>query len=386
MKAIIVGGGIGGITAAIALRQVGWETTVFEQATEIREVGAGITLWSNAIKALNQVGAGDAVISAGSIPLSHGEVRSWRGKLICETLVEEIKRRTGAPTIVIHRGNLLRALHQTLGDQVRSSCRCVNVQEDAEGVSAEFTDGTTERGDILIGADGIHSVVREQLHGAQPPRYAGYIAWRGITEFSNPRLPDGSWCLWTGRGSQVGYLPIGNKRVYWFATKNVAERDSCCDDRKQEAREYLSGWDSLVEDVVEATDPAVILRSDIIDRKPVTTWGRGRITLLGDAAHATTPNMGQGACQAIEDTVVLAGCLASSNNVETGLRDYESQRIPRTSAVINESWKIGRLLQLRNPVLCWARNLVMKLTSGGNLDRMLTYAGHDCPALPTTTS
>ncbi len=175
MKAIIVGGGIGGITAGIALKYIGWDVTVFEQADKLREVGAGITIWSNAIKALNKIEAGDAVLAAGSISLERGEVRTRRNSLLATVPADEIKRRTGTPTIAIHRANLIDALHQCLGSDLQTGSRCTSIRQTRHEVTAVLAGGHEESGDVLIAADGIRSVVREQLHGQQDPRYAGYI-------------------------------------------------------------------------------------------------------------------------------------------------------------------------------------------------------------------
>ncbi len=178
-------------------------------------------------------------------------------------------------------------------------------------------------------------------------------------------------------------MPIGNGRVYWFATKNMPQRGSQAAgvDAKQQALQHLTRWPKLVQDVVDATESSSVLNDDINDRPPMTTWGKDRITLLGDAAHATTPHMGQGACQAIEDAVVLARCLARDSNVTKAIQAYESQRIPRTTNVINTSRKIGRMLQLENPILCWFRDIGMKLMSGVSLARILVYAGYEVPDL-----
>jgi len=165
-----------------------------------------------------------------------------------------------------------------------------------------------------------------------------------------------------GCGKRFGIVPIGPKRVYWFATKNAQEGESEVGGRrKQELLQLFGDWHQPIESLIDATEPDTILRHDLYDRVPLKDpWGRGRITLLGDAAHPTTPNLGQGACQAVEDAVVLAGKLQGAEDVVAALRQYELQRSPRTAYITNLSWRLGRMSQWENPVACWLRNTFMR--------------------------
>ena len=358
-RAVIVGGGIGGLAAAIALRRAGWTPTVFERAQELREVGAGITLWTNAVKVLRRIGVGEQV-EALATPLRKSEVRRWDGKLLTELDLGPLSDRLGAPTVGIHRADLQRVLADAVGPDLTLGAACVGFRQDATGVWARFSDGREERGDVLIGADGLRSVVRSQLLGPEKPRYAGYTAWRGVAAVDRPEVPSGVTLLALGRGSQVGYLPIGGGRMYWFATVNVPEGRSDIPGRtKGGLLDWFADWYPPVPAVIEATDEAAIFRNDILDRPPVRTWGAGRVTLLGDAAHPTTPNLGQGGCMAIEDALVLARCLAGATDPPAALRAYEAQRYKRTATVTRTSWRLGKLFALEGRLWCRLRDAAL---------------------------
>jgi 2-polyprenyl-6-methoxyphenol hydroxylase-like FAD-dependent oxidoreductase len=368
-RALIIGGGIGGLAAAVALRRVGIESAVFERAPEIREVGAGLSLWSNAVKALRRLRVEEAVTRAGSV-IETALTVDRRGRVLSEVSMADLGRRCGADSVCAHRADLQRVLLEAAGPgRVRTGAECVAVEErpaapgSAGGVAVRFADGSTEEGDLLIGADGIRSVVRRSLFGPTEPRYAGYATWRGIARGPgvSDLLPAGRILFATGRGSQVGVFHCGPGRIYWFATKNgPAGAAESPRGRKAEVMEALSGWCEPVPAVVAATDEADIIRGDIIDRPPTDAWGRGRITLLGDAVHATTPNLGQGACQALEDAVVLADRVAQCDNPLAALRQYEEARRERTALVINQSRRLGSMLQWSNPVLVVLRNFLMR--------------------------
>lgn len=360
MKAIVVGGGIGGLSAAIALRQVGVEAVVFERAGEIREIGAGISLWSNATRALEKLGLVGAVRAAG-VSLTNGETRTWRGGVISRVSADELQQRFGL-ILGIHRADLQGSLLAALpGGTVRLGARCSGFEQHAGGVIAHFDDGREERGDLLVGADGIFSTVRARLFGEERPRYAGLTAWRAVTRFEHELLPPGvALDLW-GRGAEFGLLSLGRGRVYWFGTKNAPEGESDASiGRKRELLERFRDWQEPVKAAIEATEETAILRNDIYDREPLKEWGAGRVMLLGDAAHPMTPHLGQGACQAIEDAVVLADSLSKEKDVAPALSLYESLRIPRTSRVVRQSRRIGKIIQLESPFLCRIRDETIK--------------------------
>lgn len=364
-RAVVIGAGIGGLTAAIALKQTGWDVAVYERAPEVREVGAGLTVWTNAVKVLRKLGVGDAVESV-SAPIARSELRSWRGKILISNDFGKLGRKLGAPSIGIHRADLQAKLADALGrEHIHLGMTCVSYTQDEKGANALFAEGDEVRGQILVGACGIKSLVRQQLLGPEPPRYAGYTAWRGVALIDRPEVPLGVTVVATGRGSQVGMLPIGGGRTYWFASANVPAGEAAgSGGHKADLLDRFKDWWPAFPAAVEATPAEAILRNDIVDRPPVRKWTDGRVTLLGDAAHPTTPNLGQGACQAIESGYVLARCLREAETAEAGLVVYERSRFDRTAAITNQSWQFGKLFAYENPVKCWLRDRLFGLLGG----------------------
>ena len=384
MKALIIGGGIGGVSAAIALRRVGIEAVVFEQAEAVREVGSGLTVWTNAVKALRKLGAEDAVLATGSI-LERFEVRSWRGEVLGETPFGELGRKLGAPNVIIHRAELLRGLTKLMDERsVHCHARCVGFEQNSRSVTACFADGRKAEGDLLIGADGLHSVIRTKLFGESKPRYAGYTCWRGLAQFVHEEFPTGySFETW-GPGRRFSIHHCGLGRVFWYATKNLPEGMPAAKAGHQaEVLEWFREWHAPIPEVIKATESSAILRNDIVDRKPVKRWGQDRVTLLGDAAHPTTPNLGQGACQAMEDAVVLASCLRAASDVPAALRSYEAMRMARTANITNQSWLIGKICQWENPLACWLRNKLSQtaLARRSGLQMIEKVFSHEVPEL-----
>ncbi|MCW5849835.1 MAG: FAD-dependent monooxygenase [Anaerolineae bacterium] len=365
--AIIIGGGIGGLTTAIALRRKGIEAAVYERAPEIREVGAGLTLWANAVKALGKLGLAEAVKAAGA-PGMGGSIRTWQGDVLSSLTSEELERRYGAANLGIHRADLQRILLDRLGEEVvHLGATCSGFSQDEDGVTVRFEDGREARADVLIGADGIHSTVRAQLFGKEKPRYSGYTAWRGVVELPDAgQRANAAFETW-GCGQRFGHVTIGQGRVYWFAVRNTRPGETDAPQGRQaEVGRLFADWHAPIPALIAATAEAAILRNDIYDREPLKRWSEGRVTLLGDAAHAMTPNLGQGACQAIEDAVVLANRLAERDDAAQALLAYEMARIQRANLIVTQSWRIGRVAQWGNPLACAVRNTLFK-TLGGAL-------------------
>jgi 2-polyprenyl-6-methoxyphenol hydroxylase-like FAD-dependent oxidoreductase len=260
-------------------------------------------------------------------------------------------------------------LRDALGpDALHLGAACTGFTQDDSGVTAQFADGRTARGDLLIGADGLHSVVRAQLHGGQPPTYVGYTAWRAVIPFDHARLTPGES---SGYGPRFGQVPISGGRVYWFATQNTPAGQRSPDGEQAALRRIFANWHAPIPDLIRATPEALILRNDIYDRPPLRAWGQGRVTLLGDAAHPMTPNLGQGGCQALEDAVVLAACLCAAPAVPAALRAYEARRIPRTSAIVRQSRQAGQIGQWANPLAVRVREWLFRVAGPRFQPRML---------------
>lgn len=365
----VAGAGPGGLTAALALRQVGYEVGVLERNTELRPVGAGLTLQVNAVRMLGAVGVAEAVVAAGQ-PLGRGRIRRADGRVLSDLDFAEVGAGLGAPGIGIHRAALSDTLFAHLPPgTVRFDARIEQVDARADGVTVRTADGRTFDGDLLVGADGLHSRVRAAVFGDRPTRYAGYTCWRGIAPVPSPDGPGGSAEIW-GPGLRFGLVGTGPSETYWFATANAPAGGGRNDDHHAEVTRRFASFAEPVPGLVAATPPASVIRNDIVDLEPTTGWVSGRVVLIGDAAHATTPNMGQGACMAIEDAVALGAAL--SRGIEPGaLAAWEAERTPRAHRVVRRSWTIGRVGQLESAPLTWLRDTMVRLTPASTVARGL---------------
>lgn len=369
-RVIVVGGGIGGLAAAIALRRAGLAVEVYERAPRIEEVGAGLTVQPNAVLALRALGLDTAVVEAGRT-VAGARVLRADGRVLSDVDTAAAYRETGAPAAGIHRGTLQRLLLQALGDDPpRCGRTAVSFEEDAGSVTVHFAEGGSATGVLLVGADGLRSAVRAQVLADGDPVYAGYTAWRGVAPETAATRVAGSSESW-GRGRRFGILPIDGARVYWYATLNTPAGGR--DASREALRALFAGWHAPVEALIEATPETAILRNDIFDRPPSPRWGQGRVTLLGDAAHPMAPNLGQGACQAIEDAVVLGHCLRGAAD-PAALRRYEDVRRPRANAVVTAARRIGALGQWENGAARAVRDALFRATPAAITRRQLVAA------------
>jgi 2-polyprenyl-6-methoxyphenol hydroxylase-like FAD-dependent oxidoreductase len=362
MKVLIVGAGIGGLSAAIALRRAGIEVEIFERAPQLLDGGAGISLWPNALKALDKLGVGTA-IRAASVASYIGGIHTWRGALLAPADADEVAREFGAPIVILHRAELLATLYEAAGPgTVHLGVVAAGFRQDADGVSLELSAGGAARGEVLIGADGIASLVRGRLFPGVRPRFAGQKAWRGVVRFVAAR-DAGFWGETWGAGARFGLLPLVGDRVYWYATRNASEHEpDRMQARKAELLRLFGSWHTPIPELIAATDDTAILRNDLYDLPPMRSWTRGRIALLGDAAHAMTPNLGQGGCQAIEDAIVLARVLSQTTDAAAALRSYEAKRIARANMIIALSRRLGVIGNWTHPLACRLRDTLTWLT------------------------
>jgi 2-polyprenyl-6-methoxyphenol hydroxylase-like FAD-dependent oxidoreductase len=381
MKAIVIGAGIGGLSAAIALRKAGVETVVFERARELKEIGAGLSLMSNATKALNGLGLTDALRGIG-IAIEVAEIRTWRGEVLSRIPTWQLSEKVGAQSAAVHRADLQGALLRELGDEaVRLDAACIGFEQEGGGVRVFFADGAEERADLLVGADGLRSTIRQGLLGDAAPRYAGYTTWRAVVAPEDELVPAGEALEVWGTGVRFICAQVGRGRVYWALSKNAPEGEHHVPSgaAKDALLKLCAGWLEPVEELIAATEKAAIVRTDIYDRDPVRKrWGRGRVTLLGDAAHPMTPDLGQGACQAIEDALALVECFKEEReNIETALELYEARRTRRTAAIMRGSRRMGRIAQLQNPLACRLRDRALRaLPSRLQMKQLETVMGY----------
>jgi 2-polyprenyl-6-methoxyphenol hydroxylase-like FAD-dependent oxidoreductase len=363
-QAVIVGGGIGGLCAAIALRMIGWETDICEQRSELAESGAGIALAANAMKALERLGVSERVREAGA-RVGTGEIRTWKGQLLAELPVAKQEARYGTPSCLIHRRQLQAILNERLaelGGTISWNNGFLSFEQRGDAVEVSLADGERRKCDLLIGADGIHSAVREQLHGKSPLLYSGYSALRGIGRYEDTRYPvsAGGGFEALGPGARFGFSHLGKGEIFWFAALNLPEGHRIAsEERHRLAEQAFRGWYPPVPAVIAATPAADILFHPIHDRKPLRQWSMGCVTLLGDAAHPMLPNLGQGGAQAMEDALVLASLLrgsATGTAIAAALQAYDKQRIPRTTSIVRQSRLMGRMMQLESPWAIAIRN------------------------------
>ncbi|SHL49552.1 FAD-dependent monooxygenase [Hymenobacter psychrotolerans] len=361
---IIIGGGIGGLAAAHALLRLGHTVHVYEAAPELREVGAGLVLGANAMRALSELGLHDAIRPHG-VPVTRLDLREQSGRLLQTADTSVFTQRLGFDNLGIHRAELQRALLAELpAGTVQLGCALERFEEEATGVKVWFADGSSATADALLAADGIHSRVRRQLLPSATPRYAGYTCWRAVADAASLGLPAGESCeVWGNSGRRFGYVPVGEGRVYWFACLNSPQPHSSTFRAYHLAdlqREF-AGFPAPIPDLLHLTRADRLLWNDILDLRPLSHLAYGRVLLLGDAGHATTPNLGQGAGMAVEDAAVLARCMAAHPALPAAFRRFEQRRLPRTTRIVRTSWQLGRVGQLENPLLTSLRNTVMRL-------------------------
>jgi 2-polyprenyl-6-methoxyphenol hydroxylase-like FAD-dependent oxidoreductase len=377
-RVVIVGGGIGGLTAAVALQAVGWEVVVCERAPELREVAAGISLWPNAVRLLRRFGVGDAVEAAGSVATG-SRVRTWYGAPLGPCMVDELAERFGAPLVVLHRAFLQGILRSALDGQVlRLGAECVAVEPAARGAAVHLAAGGVERGRVVVGADGLDSMIRESVGGHEPPRYSGYVSMRGVVPLSlnlAGRLLTGeSW----GRGSLFGVATLGGNQAYWWASWREPEQPAGGrEDDKRALLGRFGAWHDPIPELIDGSLAEAIVRTPLYERPPAGRWADGTVVLVGDAAHPMLPSLGQGACQAIEDAAALASALAAAPDIGAALGEYERRRRPRAELVAQRARRTARLAHLANPAAQTLRDAAVRATGRAGarrrLDRIIGY-------------
>lgn len=358
MNIAIIGAGIAGLTVAAALKKRDIETVLFEASPEIKPVGAGLSLATNAIKAFDRIGLKEELIRRGRL-LSKLTIYDHHGKIITRADNENAKEKYGEENFTIHRADL----HSFLLEQVPPETlfigkKLASIQQGTENVNLIFQDGYSYQADLVIAADGIHSIVRQQLVPDSIPRYAGYTCWRAVIN-TKLQLSDASE-VWGPKG-RFGIVPLKDE-IYWFACINSPKNNP--DAKKSSVQDLLwqfKEYPGDVETVLKKTKNEDLLWNDILDLKPIHRFAFDRVVLIGDAAHATTPNMGQGACQAIEDAVWLAEAMAGQFDFQQVFRSFETARMKRVHWVTRTSWKLGKAGQISNPVLGTLRNFMFRM-------------------------
>jgi 2-polyprenyl-6-methoxyphenol hydroxylase-like FAD-dependent oxidoreductase len=377
---LVAGAGIAGLATAVALQRRGRDVAVVEERTDT-STGAGISIWPNALAALDQIGLGDAVREAGG-RVTAGAVR-WRdGSWLRRPNHDRLVSALGEPLVVVRRATLMGVLAGALAPgSVRYGVAVRQLTASADGVRLELSDGTTRGAAAVVGADGTRSVVARHLNGALTDSYAGYTSWRSVAAYSiDPELSGET----LGPVVEFGHVPMGPDRTYWFATERAPEGQTAAEGELAYLQAKYRTWAEPIPALLAATDPDDVQRLDIYDRTPARHWSGGPVVLVGDAAHAMRPHLGQGGCQSLEDAALLAAFVDQVDDLASAFARFEAFRRPRIKPLVGESALIGRVVNLRPAFLSAALSRATMLAPEAVLTRHLTYvAARSAFAMPT---
>ncbi|MBW4514340.1 MAG: FAD-dependent urate hydroxylase HpxO [Timaviella obliquedivisa GSE-PSE-MK23-08B] len=351
LKAIVIGAGIGGLTAGVALHRAGYQVEIYDRVSELRPAGAGISLWSNGVKVLNSLGLGKAIAKIGG-QMNRMQYRSLSGELLNNIPIQPLIDEVGQRPYPVARTDLQQMLLNAFPGKVRLNARCVGVEESEESVTAIFEDGHRTTGDVLIAADGLRSRLRQYVVGQEvQPRYAGYVNWNGLVTASEDLAPPNyesldsrssdTWTIYVGEGKRVSMMPVSEGRFYFFLDVPLPLGEPVTADQfVAELTQFFLGWCDPVQALIQQLNPWQTNRIPIHDIEPLQGLVRGKVALLGDSGHGTTPDLGQGGCQAMEDVNVLVRYLITTNlSVEDALKRYELERKQRTKDLVLKARK-----------------------------------------------
>ncbi|WP_296251681.1 FAD-dependent urate hydroxylase HpxO [Pseudomonas sp. UBA4194] len=352
LNIIIAGAGMGGLCAATALRQAGHQVRVYERAPELAPIGAAISVWPNGVKVLDALGVGAQVEAVGGW-MQHMSYSDHTGKRLTRFDLAPLYTHAKRRAFPIARSELQRILLAAVGEQnVTLGVSCEGYVEESDAVTVRLSTGESVEADLLVAANGTHSALRSAVAGQAIEReYCGYVNWNGRID-ADPQLAAlDEWTQYVGEHKRVSLMPMGNGQLYFFfdvplpaGTANVRE------DYRIELQQHFRGWAPPVQRLIERLDPAAIARVEIHDTQRVPRLVSSRVALLGDAAHAMTPNIGQGGCQAMEDAWVLAQCLGQGEGVAAALKAYEAAREDRVASLVAKARKRAAVIHGENEV------------------------------------
>lgn len=338
MEIVIVGAGMGGLTTGIALKKFGHHVTIYEQTEKILPVGAAISLWSNGVKCLNYLGLTERVAKLGGQMDNLAYIDGLTGDTMTQFSLLPLIEEVGQRPYPVSRAELQNMLMDEFGrENIRLGKKMLSLTEQNDRVHLDFADGTSVECELLIGADGTHSITRSYVLGEQVERrYAGYVNWNGLVEISDKLTPADQWTTFVGEGKRVSLMPVAKNRFYFFFDVPLpAGLENNRKDYQKKLKDYFSGWCEPVQNLIDQIDPDKVNRVEIHDIEPFKQFYKGCVVIVGDAAHSTTPDIGQGGCQAMEDAIYLARSLQINTlSLEDALRRYQEKRNERANELV----------------------------------------------------
>lgn len=371
MNVVIIGAGMGGLTTGIALKKFGHQVRIFEQTEKILPVGAAISLWSNGVKCLNYLGLTDKIAKLGGQMDDLAYVDGLTGDVMTQFSLRPLIEEVGQRPYPVARADLQNMLMDEFGrDQIYLGKKMVSLEDKADYVEVHFADGSSTQADLLIGADGTHSMTRAYVLGQQVQRrYAGYVNWNGLVEISEDLAPAQQWTTYVGEGKRASLMPVADGRFYFFLDVPLpAGLDNNRDEYKKLLKLYFADWCQPVQQLIERLDPQKTNRVEIHDIEPFTQFYKGRVVILGDAAHSTTPDIGQGGCQAMEDAIYLARSLQINTlGLEDALRRYQNKRNERANELVLRARKRCDVTHMKDETVTQAWYAELRREQGGHI-------------------
>lgn len=371
MNVVIIGAGMGGLTTGIALKKFGHQVRIFEQTEKILPVGAAISLWSNGVKCLNYLGLTEKIAKLGGQMDDLAYVDGLTGDVMTQFSLRPLIEEVGQRPYPVARADLQNMLMDEFGrDQIYLGKKMVGLEDKADFVEVHFTDGSSTQADLLIGADGTHSMTRAYVLGQQVQRrYAGYVNWNGLVEISEDLAPAQQWTTYVGEGKRASLMPVADGRFYFFLDVPLpAGLENNRDEYKELLKQYFADWCQPVQQLIERLDPQKTNRVEIHDIEPFTQFYKGRVVILGDAAHSTTPDIGQGGCQAMEDAIYLARSLQINTlGLEDALRRYQNKRNERANELVLRARKRCDVTHMKDETVTQAWYAELRREQGGHI-------------------
>ncbi|OCY51194.1 FAD-dependent urate hydroxylase HpxO [Acinetobacter pittii] len=371
MNVVIIGAGMGGLTTGIALKKFGHQVRIFEQTEKILPVGAAISLWSNGVKCLNYLGLTKKIAKLGGQMDDLAYVDGLTGDVMTQFSLLPLIEEVGQRPYPVARADLQNMLMDEFGrDQIYLGKKMVSLEDKADYVEVHFADGSSTQADLLIGADGTHSLTRTYVLGQQVQRrYAGYVNWNGLVEISEDLAPAQQWTTYVGEGKRASLMPVADGKFYFFLDVPLpAGLDNNRDEYKKLLKQYFVDWCQPVQQLIERLDPQKTNRVEIHDIEPFTQFYKGRVVILGDAAHSTTPDIGQGGCQAMEDAIYLARSLQINTlGLEDALRRYQNKRNERAKELVLRARKRCDVTHMKDEAVTQAWYEELRREQGGHI-------------------